>query len=97
MKKLKVAYFKIFVKKVELYVENLVTSIKDREPQVRHCYSHSSGLSSDDYVKMILLDASFIIVVFLLLCNEEWKVLLQPYNIFATMVDDCCIERHMVA
>jgi hypothetical protein len=73
MEKLKVTYFKIFVEKVELNVENLVTTVRDREARVRRCYSHASGLSSDDYVKMILLDASFIIVVFLLRCSKEWR------------------------
>jgi hypothetical protein len=73
MEKLKVTYFKIFVEKIELNVENLVTTIRKREACVRHCYSHASGLSSDDYVKMILLDASFIIVVFLIDYGvEEW-------------------------
>jgi hypothetical protein len=72
MEKLKVTYFKIFVE--ELNVENLVTTIRNREARVRRCYSHTSGLSSDDYVKMILLDASFIIVFFLKKsCVKEWR------------------------
>jgi hypothetical protein len=73
MEKLKVAYFKRFVQKAVLNVENLVSIIKHREPDVRRCYSHTSGLSSDNYVKMILLDASFIIVIFLVHCVEEWR------------------------
>jgi hypothetical protein len=79
-------------------VENLVSTIRDREAEVRHCYSHTSRLSNDDYVKMILLDASFIIIFFLELCVEEYLMesLRQPYNIFA-MFDGYCIEWHMVA
>ncbi|XP_062176225.1 UPF0481 protein At3g47200-like [Alnus glutinosa] len=72
MEKLKVTYFKKFVQKAALSVENLVSFIMDREAAVRRCYSHTSGLSSDDYVKMILLDASFIIVFFITCKPKEW-------------------------
>jgi hypothetical protein len=92
MEKLKVTYFKIFVEKAELNVENLVTTVRDWEARVRRCYSHTSGLSSDDYVKMILLDASFIIVFFLQLCNEEWrryyKLTKFSKRMMATIVND---------
>jgi hypothetical protein len=63
-------YFKIFVKKTELNVENLVSTIRNRKAEVRHCYLHTSRLNNDDYVKIILLDASFIIIFFLELCVE---------------------------
>ncbi|XP_062176226.1 putative UPF0481 protein At3g02645 [Alnus glutinosa] len=100
MERLKVTYFKIFVKKVKLNVENLVTTIRAREACIRHCYSHTSGLSSDDYVKMILLDASFIIVVFHLFYDEEWR---RCYNlttfslrlIVIVMRDICLLENQL--
>jgi hypothetical protein len=76
MERRKGRYFKIFVEKAKLNVENLISTIRDREADVRHCYSHTSELSSDYYVQMILLDASFIIVFFLELCIPEW----MPYN-----------------
>ncbi|XP_059445421.1 putative UPF0481 protein At3g02645 [Corylus avellana] len=72
MEKRKVRYFKIFVEKAKLNVENLVSIIRDREKDVRSCYSEISNLSTDDYVKMILLDASFIIVFLLKRGHEEW-------------------------
>jgi hypothetical protein len=72
METYKERYFKIFVEKTKLKVENLVSTIRDREANVR-CYSHTSRLSSDDYVKMIMLDASFIIVFFLVCHVKEWS------------------------
>jgi hypothetical protein len=87
MEKLKMTYFKKFLQKTGLNVKNLVSIIKDREAGGRRCYLHTSGLSSDDYGKMIMLDASFIIVVFLVRYVEEWR----SYNIFAT-VDVYCID-----
>jgi hypothetical protein len=72
-KLIKVTYFKRFVQKTLLNVEKLVSIIRNREADVRHCYSHPSALSSDGYVKMILTDASFIIVFFLTYCKtNEW-------------------------
>ncbi|XP_062176223.1 UPF0481 protein At3g47200-like [Alnus glutinosa] len=72
-KLIKVTYFKRFVQKTVLNVEKLVSIIRNREADVRYCYSHPSALSSDGYVKMILADASFIIVFFLTYCKtNEW-------------------------
>jgi hypothetical protein len=63
-KLIKVTYFKRFVQKAELNVKNLLNIIRYREVDVRCFYSHTSGLSSNDYVKMIMLDASFFVVFF---------------------------------
>jgi hypothetical protein len=86
MEKFKVNYFKIFVKKAALNVEELVSTIKDWEQDVRGCYAENGEkdvcdclekngkITSDDYVKMIMLDASFIIVFFLnWYRSKEWK------------------------
>jgi transposase len=71
MEKPKVTYFNRFAKKAALKVENLLSIIRNREANIRHCYSHTSKLKSDDYVKMIMLAASFIIVYFLEACFIE--------------------------
>jgi hypothetical protein len=73
MEKLKVRYFKRFVKKATLNVKKLVSMIRDKEGDVRDCYAESIQLSSDDCVKLILVDASFIIVLFLMRQLEEWR------------------------
>jgi len=63
-KLIKVTYFKRFVQMAVLNVKNLLSIIRHWKADVRHCYSHTSGLGSDEYVKMIMLDESFIIVCF---------------------------------
>ncbi|XP_062176400.1 UPF0481 protein At3g47200-like [Alnus glutinosa] len=73
MEKLKVRYFKRFVKNATLNVKKLVRIVTDKEEDVRHCYLESIQLSSDDFVKLILVDASFIIVYFLIWKLEEWR------------------------
>jgi hypothetical protein len=72
MEKLKVTYFKRFVQKAALNVKNLVSIIRDREVAVRRCYAETIQLSSDNCVKMILGDASFIIMFFLTCKPKEW-------------------------
>ncbi|XP_062176395.1 UPF0481 protein At3g47200-like isoform X1 [Alnus glutinosa] len=71
MEKLKVRYFKQFVKEATLNVKKLVSMIRDKEGDVRDCYAESIQLSSDDCVKLILMDASFIIMLFLIYEHEE--------------------------
>ncbi|XP_062176229.1 UPF0481 protein At3g47200-like [Alnus glutinosa] len=72
MEKLKGRYFKRFVQRAALNVENLVTIIRNKEADVRRCYAETIQLSSDNCVKMILADASFIIVFFLTRKSKEW-------------------------
>ncbi|XP_059449438.1 uncharacterized protein LOC132180578 [Corylus avellana] len=43
----------------------LLKIIEDNEIKIRHCYSEDCSLNSKDFVKMILLDAIFIIELFL--------------------------------
>jgi hypothetical protein len=73
MEKLKVRYFKRFVQKAALNLEKLVSTIRDRERDVRRCYVETIQISSDDCVKMIMVDASFIIMFFLTQKHEEWR------------------------
>jgi hypothetical protein len=72
MEMVKVRYFKIFVRKARLNVENLVRTMKGIERDVCRCYGETSRLNSNNYVKMILLDTSFIIVFFLIGNHVEW-------------------------
>jgi hypothetical protein len=55
-------------------VEKLVSTIRNIniEGDVRRCYAETSEISNDNYVKMILLNASFIIVHFLIFKHGEW-------------------------
>ncbi|XP_041014018.1 UPF0481 protein At3g47200-like [Juglans microcarpa x Juglans regia] len=66
MEKFKVQYFKSFIQRTELTVDNLVSSVKDWEGHVRRCYAETIDQhSSNDLAKIILVDASFIIEFFL--------------------------------
>jgi hypothetical protein len=81
MEKHKVKYFMDFLKRTEKSKEDLLEIIKVEEKKISHCYSEEQInhcyledciLESDDhFVKMILLDAVFIIELFLKL--QDYK------------------------
>jgi hypothetical protein len=62
----KLRYFKDFLKRTGKSMEDLLEIIKVDKEKINHCYSEDCILGRDDYfVKMILLDAIFIIELFL--------------------------------
>lgn len=70
MEKHKERYFRNFLDWTGKSQEDLLKIIADNEKDIRRCYSEDysidcSGLDSTDFVKMILLDAIFIIELFL--------------------------------
>ncbi|KAG7968318.1 hypothetical protein I3843_08G148700 [Carya illinoinensis] len=70
MEKLKLKYFKKFLQRTKFNVEILVNAIKTCEESVRSCYAETIEFSSDDFVKLILVDGIFIIELF----HEIWTL-----------------------
>jgi hypothetical protein len=60
----KLRYLKDLLDRTGKSQEDLRKIIEDNEVKIRHCYSEECKLSSKDFVKMILLDAIFIIQLF---------------------------------
>uniref|UniRef100_A0A2N9FTE1 Uncharacterized protein n=1 Tax=Fagus sylvatica TaxID=28930 RepID=A0A2N9FTE1_FAGSY len=65
MEKHKVRYFNNFKQQYEINLEDLVSTIREMEDRIRRCYVETVQLESDDFVQMIILDASFILELFL--------------------------------
>ena len=63
METCKVRYLKSFIYRTKVNLENLVSTISGMEGRVRSCYVEAT-LPSDEFVKMILLDAVFILELF---------------------------------
>jgi len=57
-------YFRSFIKRGMINLEYLVGTIREMEESIRRCYEDTIDLTSDKFVKMILVDASFIIELF---------------------------------
>jgi len=69
----KLRYFKDFLYRTRKSQECLLKIIQNNEVRIRHCYSEDCKLSSTDFVKMILLDAIFIIELFLKVRDKKKK------------------------
>ncbi|KAM3709821.1 hypothetical protein ACB098_02G205000 [Castanea mollissima] len=64
MEKHKVRYFKSFLQTAEIELETLVSTIREMEDSIRRCYLETVQLGSNKFVKMIMLDVSFILESF---------------------------------
>ncbi|KAI8569052.1 hypothetical protein RHMOL_Rhmol02G0248100 [Rhododendron molle] len=59
----KLRYLSAFLDRTKLSLEDCIRFVRGLEQRVRNCYVESVNLSSDEFVKMILVDSSFIIEV----------------------------------
>ena len=73
MEKLKESYFKRFMKRTERNREDLLSFIKEMEDSIQRCYVETVQLNWDDFAQMILLDATFILEIFLKCNYGEWS------------------------
>ena len=72
MEEHKERYFRSFVKRREINSEYLVGTIREMEESIHGCYEETINLNSDRFVKMILVDASFILELFFRYSSRSW-------------------------
>jgi len=65
MKELKLKYLKGFLNRTQLPMREFVVKMKEMEEEIRLCYEEAIKYNSNDFLKMILVDACFIIELFL--------------------------------
>ncbi|KAH7841553.1 hypothetical protein Vadar_031395 [Vaccinium darrowii] len=63
MEEQKLRSLRAFLHRTKLSLEGCISFIRGLEDRVRNCYVERVNLTSDDFVKMILVDSSFIIEV----------------------------------
>ncbi|XP_057958672.1 uncharacterized protein LOC131151443 [Malania oleifera] len=66
MEEVKLRYLQSFLNRTSLSLENFVKAMTAWEARARNCYAESIGFSSDEFVTMMLVDASFIIETILM-------------------------------
>ncbi|XP_050273044.1 UPF0481 protein At3g47200-like [Quercus robur] len=86
METCKVRYFKSFISRTRINSENLVSTISDMEERIRSFYVVATLPSRHEFVKMILVDAVFILELFyrdskedkdmndLILTGQSWPI-----------------------
>nr|TKR84830.1 hypothetical protein D5086_0000253880 [Populus alba] len=96
MEKQKLRYLAEFMDGKKVTLDDLVTIVQKNEMEIRGCYNFNR--SCDDFVKMILLDAVFVIEFLLqffnLLC-EEVPILPEPRMMFGLQVDLILLENQL--
>ena len=97
MEKQKVRYLKSIMERANdvITLETLVSTIKQLEGWIRRCYREAILLSSDDFVKMILLDVSFILELFWKCHWCSWTRDDSPWLINASMQDLLLLENQI--
>ena len=75
MEMCKVRYFKRFISRNEINLENLVSTIREMEERIQSCYAETTFpfKHKDDFVKMVLVDAIFILELFHRYGNKYWE------------------------
>jgi hypothetical protein len=97
MQKLKMKFFKMFVEKAQVSVEELVGAVSDSAVNIRGCYAGTSELDNHNYLKMIVLDASFIIVFFLILFKPaEWEHRSEAFILKSQLMDDLLLLENQL-
>ncbi|KAI8569049.1 hypothetical protein RHMOL_Rhmol02G0247800 [Rhododendron molle] len=94
MEKQKLRYLSAFLDRTKLSLEDCIRFIRGLEQRVRDCYVESVDLSSDEFVRMIFVDSSFVIEVIwrfkFLMQQNETDYLSTPVS----LVD--CVRRDMI-
>uniref|UniRef100_A0A6N2MN11 Uncharacterized protein n=1 Tax=Salix viminalis TaxID=40686 RepID=A0A6N2MN11_SALVM len=90
-----------FLKLGKVSVEKYIVAIAEKETRLRNCYADNfDKITSPDFVKMVLLDSSFIIMVFLKQCSFGFRsnndrIFSKPWTIEEVKSDMCLLENQI--
>jgi len=93
-------YLQEFIARSDVSVEGFIEFIKENETRLRNCYAEAIEFSSSYFMKMILMDAAFVIL-FLLKYNcsnfrrSRDSIFYPPYKWFDVRVDICFLENQL--
>lgn len=66
-------YLKDYIQRTNGSLETYLKLVRDKEAKLRSCYAETIKISSDEFVKIILVDSAFIIEVLLRYCFHEFR------------------------
>ncbi|XP_061953587.1 UPF0481 protein At3g47200-like [Populus nigra] len=101
MEEHKKIYLQEFLKLSEVGVKECIAAIAERETRLRNCYADNfENISTVDFVKMMLLDSSFIIMVFLIrlgsfIPSNYDRIFGKPWMIRGIDFDMCLLENQI--
>jgi hypothetical protein len=101
MEKYKASYLNKLVARTGIDIEILIHAIEISEQSIRQCYAETIPLCRYDFVKMILMDASFIVELFYRNWPEtsEWtpddEIVQKPWLAFRMQLDFMLLENQL--
>lgn len=93
-------YLQEFLRRTEGDVANYLLIIKGYEDRLRNSYAEEIKLASDEFLKMVLIDAAFIIEIMLKskfsdLRRGNDRIFTKPWMIADIMFDMCLLENQL--
>ncbi|XP_073264486.1 putative UPF0481 protein At3g02645 [Populus alba] len=93
-------YLKQFLAQSEVSVERFIELIKEKETRLRNCYAETNGFSSEYFIKMILMDAAFVIMFLLKYKYRDFRgsrdsIFYPPYKRLEVGNDICLLENQL--
>jgi len=93
-------YLQEFLALSMVSVERFIEFIKEKETRLRNCYAETIEFSSEYFIKMILMDAAFVIM-FLLKCKHmecigSRDTILNPPCKFVDVMNDICLLENQL-
>ncbi|KAK2366719.1 hypothetical protein QL285_080068 [Trifolium repens] len=100
MEELKLKYLKGFLNRTELCMDDLVLKVQKWENKIRNCYAGPISFDSDDFLKIIIVDACFIIEHFLrCFSHTDWMhndpIIFKPSLNYSISRDLVLIENQL--
>ncbi|XP_054782982.1 UPF0481 protein At3g47200-like [Prosopis cineraria] len=98
MHELKLFYLQKFLRRTQNnLLHDYVEALRDQEVKIRHCYSETSHMESDEFVNMIIIDSCFIIEFFLSLTgpSEEDPLVKNPWPTEYIKLDLLLLENQL--
>ena len=94
MEEHKERFFRSFVQRSKIKLEYVVGTIREMEESIRGCYAETIDLDSDRFVKMILVDACFILELFFQFSLGMNPLIVEP-RADAVMIDLLLLENQL--
>ncbi|XP_034913785.1 UPF0481 protein At3g47200-like [Populus alba] len=93
-------YLQEFLDQTEVNVEAFIEFIKENETRFRDSYAETIGFSSENLIKMILMDAAFVIKFLLKWNYKDFRgrrdnIFYPPYKSVHVRLDICLLENQL--
>ncbi|XP_019058249.1 PREDICTED: UPF0481 protein At3g47200-like isoform X2 [Tarenaya hassleriana] len=100
MEEHKLRYLQSFIPRTDLSIEELVETVRTWEERARNCYAEPLKLSSHDFVKMMIIDGSFLVELILKfrypeLVGESDRIYKKPRMVYDVVRDMILLENQL--